>query len=156
MRLTWLGDAPMPVQWNHVRTNPNVLRGIHVHVTHWDLLVVSEGEATIGLVDLRKKSNTYRKSRIVRMRGDAMSVISIPPGIAHGFHFPRGGVFIYALSHYWDPIGDEFACRWDDPALALDWGCVETPVLSPRDESAGSLEELLRTLKGKAGWCESD
>jgi len=155
LRLAWLGEAPPPRQWNYVRSGANVLRGVHVHVTHWDFLVVLEGEAWIGLVDLRRGSKTCGNARIVRMSGDAKALLTVCPGVAHGFYFPRGGVFTYGLSHYWDPENDEFGCRWDDPALGLAWGLERAPLLSPRDESAGSLAEMLTALEGKAGWCGS-
>jgi len=155
MRTSWLADAPFPVQWNYVRSKGNVLRGVHVHVRHWDYLVIPEGEATIGLVDLRKDSPTFRLAQTILMSDVQMSLLVIPPGIAHGFYFARDGVFTYGLTHYWDPVGDEFGCRWNDPALGLHWGEVEAPLLSPKDRSAGSLDELLTQLRGKADWCGS-
>jgi len=33
-------DVAAPVQWNFVHSEANVLRGVHVHVTHVDYLVV--------------------------------------------------------------------------------------------------------------------
>lgn len=155
LRVSWLGDGPPPRQWNYVRSRENVLRGVHVHVTHWDFLVVLEGEAWIGLVDLRRGSKSYRNARIVKMRGDAKALLTVRPGVAHGFYFPRASAYTYGLSHYWDPEHDEFGCRWDDAALGLDWGITGPPLLSPRDQSAGSLDDMLRALEGKANWCGS-
>lgn len=143
MRESWMAGTPPPVQFNYVRSLANVLRGVHLHVRHWDYLIVPEGKATIGLVDLRPRSTTFRKTQVVRMRGDAMCLLTIPPGVAHGFHFTEAGVFLYGLSDYWDPVNDELACQWDDPALGLDWGIPGTPVLSERDASAGPLSAML-------------
>jgi dTDP-4-dehydrorhamnose 3,5-epimerase len=111
-------------------------------VRHWDYLVVPEGNATIGLVDLRPGSATFRNTQTVRMQGDSMSLLTIPPGVAHGFHFGQSGVFLYGLSHYWDPVNDEFACRWDDPELGLDWQIEGRPSLSEKDASAGNFSDL--------------
>ena len=45
-----------PVQWNAVRSEANVLRGVHAHWQHADYLTVVVGRAAIGLHDLREGS----------------------------------------------------------------------------------------------------
>lgn len=155
MRLSWLKDEPQPLQWNFARSRANVLRGVHVHITHWDFLIFLEGEARLGLVDLRQDSKTYRTAQIVQMHGEALSLVTIPPGIGHGFYFPAGGNYVYGLSSYWDPVNDEFGCLWDDPALGLDWKINASPILSPRDKTAGTLKQMMKKLQGKAEWCGS-
>lgn len=142
-------DVPAPVQWNFVRTEANVLRGVHVHVTHVDCLVALHGRMQVGINDLRAGSIGHNQGGIVELSGDNPSVLMIPPGVAHGFYFAGPASFVYGVSHYWDPVNDEFGCRWDDPALRIPWpaDCV-APQLSTRDESAGSLQELLSNLHG--------
>ena len=154
MRMSWLSDMPQPKQWNFTRSHPNVLRGVHVHAVHWDFLIFLDGKATVGLVDFRTGSATYRKTQVLRLGGEPLSLLTIQPGIGHGFYFPDGGTYIYGLSSYWDPVNDEFGCRWDDPALGLVWGIEATPILSPRDDSAGTAGQMLKEMRGKAPWCE--
>ena len=48
-----------PIQWNIVRSEPGVLRGVHVHVRHADYLLIVDGRATVGLRDLRTASPTF-------------------------------------------------------------------------------------------------
>ena len=129
-----------PVQWNVVRSNANVLRGVHAHVRHLDYLTIIAGRATIGLHDLRDDSPTEGLGTTVEVNEDEPTAISIPTGVAHGFYFPESSLHVYAVSREWDPA-DELGCRWDDPALDIAWPC-ESPVVSTRDEELGSLNEL--------------
>jgi len=134
-----------PVQWNVVTSEPGVLRGVHVHHTHDDYLLISHGRAQIGLQDLRRGSPTEGLAAVVEMRGDAMEALTIPRGVAHGFYFIEPSMHIYAVSHYWNEE-DELGCAWNDPALDIPW-TPEIPILSERDRNAGSLAEMMRRLE---------
>jgi len=133
-----------PVQWNLVSNRPNTLRGVHVHHTHWDYLCLLSGEMLLGLHDMRPHSATYRRAVLHRLAGDTPTSIVIPPGVAHGFYFALESTHCYAVSQYWNP-SDELGCRWDDPMLGLAWPTSD-PLLSPRDATAPSYEELARDL----------
>jgi dTDP-4-dehydrorhamnose 3,5-epimerase len=133
--------GPRPVQWNMVRSEANVLRGVHVHTRHADLLTVADGELILGLRDLRPASPSHGMSVMLRISTEDLHMAVIPVGVAHGFYFPRPACHIYAVTEAFDG-SDEFGCRWDDPALELNWPCRE-PMLSKRDSEAGSLAELL-------------
>src|SRR5262249_50281289 len=76
-----------PVQWNFVRSEAEVLRGVHVHHVHSDYLIILHGRASIGLRDLRRGSPTEGAVALVEMRGDDLKGLTIPPGVAHGFYF---------------------------------------------------------------------
>lgn len=133
-----------PVQWNLVNSRPNTLRGVHVHVAHWDYLCVVSGEMLLGLHDMRPHSPTYRLAVQQRLSGAAPCSIAIPPGVAHGFYFASETCYFYAVSHYWN-LSDELGCRWDDPELGLSWP-TKSPLLSERDASAPSHGELARAF----------
>ncbi len=75
--------------------------------------------------------------------------VMIPPGVAHGFYFPDGGMFALGMNVYWEE-SDEFGCRWDDPTLGLKWGAA-APIVSERDANAGTLADLESQLDGKLG-----
>lgn len=142
-------DAPgdfAPEQWNFVRSEPDTLRGVHVHLHHWDYLHVLDGAMLLGLHDLRPGSPTYRMAAHCRLSGDRPASIAIPPGVAHGFYFAAPTAYFYALSSYWS-TADEFGCRWDDPALGLTWPTAD-PLLSPRDVAAPSYADLAAAVAG--------
>ncbi|MEQ9812614.1 MAG: dTDP-4-dehydrorhamnose 3,5-epimerase family protein [Azospirillaceae bacterium] len=130
-----------PVQWNFVRSRPNVLRGVHVHVEHDDYLVCLSGLMVLALVDIRPDSATHGLAATVTLDPAAPRAAFIPTGVAHGFHFPVESSLCYSVSHYWNPR-DELGCRWDDPALGLDWR-IDAPELSERDRAAGSFQVMV-------------
>jgi len=139
-RQSW-ATSIAPVQWNAVATNPGVLRGVHVHVVHFDYMIVLTGRASVGLRDLRSGSPTEGMATIVELCGEELSALTIPPGVAHGFYIHDPSLHVYAVSDYWDPA-DELGCCWSDPALEIQWPTT-SPILSERDAAAGPLSALL-------------
>lgn len=132
------GD-PM-VQWNIVRSEGGVLRGVHVHPGHADYLFVIEGTMILGLHDLRPDRPEDRRSALVTLRGDAPQTVCVPQGVCHGFHFPEPAIYVYGLSGYWS-MDEELGCRYDAPELGLPWAAAN-PVLSARDADAGGYAEM--------------
>lgn len=133
------------VQWNAVRSEAGVLRGVHVHVRHTDYVVVLTGRVLFGLHDLRPASATFRRSAMLEASAESLCGLLIPPGVAHGFYFGEPSILLQGVTAYWDP-GDELACSWADPALGLLWPAT-LPILSRRDASAGTLEQLLEAYR---------
>jgi dTDP-4-dehydrorhamnose 3,5-epimerase len=134
-----------PVQWNIVHSAAETLRGVHAHARHQDYLLLVRGELHLALHDLRPESPTTGLSAVYVMSEDRPEAIVIPTGVAHGFYFPGPATYLYAVSAYWD-TDDELGCRWDDPALDLDWAPA-APVISPRDAAAGSLADLQKAFE---------
>lgn len=139
-RRSWHG-AVDPVQWNVVRSDAGVLRGVHCHVDHWDWLILASGACSFGLADLRRGSPTERLAVTVEARGQAPFALVIPPGVAHGFLFTEPSVHVYGVTHYWN-LADELGCRFDDPELGIPWPTRHV-TLSPRDEALPPLRDLL-------------
>jgi dTDP-4-dehydrorhamnose 3,5-epimerase len=139
-----------PVQWNAVDSEQGVLRGVHVHLRHDDYLAVIRGSATVGLRDLRDDSPTAGAAACVELGAEDPTAISIPHGVAHGFHFTLPSTHIYAVSSYWDPA-DELGCRWDDPGLGIPWPQRQARI-SQRDADLPPLEVLLGELR--SAWAD--
>jgi dTDP-4-dehydrorhamnose 3,5-epimerase len=137
-RAAWVD--PIAVQWNLLRTSAGVMRGVRVHPVHTDHMVTLQGRSAVGLRDLRRRSPTEGMATLLEMDGDAMALLTIPPGVAHGFYFPAPALQIIGVSHYWDPA-DELGCRWDDPELAIPWPHI-APAVSLRDIALPSLRAL--------------
>lgn len=138
-RLSW-EPGVVATQWNAVRSEANVLRGVHAHLRHTDYLTLVAGRATVGLHDLRAGSPTEGLGATVEFDSREPSALVIPVGVAHGFYFHEPSIHVYAVSHEFDPA-DELGCRWDDPTLEIAWPCTD-PLISPRDRELGSLSEL--------------
>jgi dTDP-4-dehydrorhamnose 3,5-epimerase len=145
-RQSWT-SAAAPAQWNAVRSESNVLRGVHAHWRHADYLVVLSGRMTLGLKDLRRSSPTRGMAARIELEGDVPCGLEIPQGVAHGFYFPAPATHVYAVSHYWDPA-DELGCRWDDPGLGIDWPC-RSPLVSPKDQRLPDLATLIGQMEEK-------
>lgn len=134
------GVGPAPVQWNFVRSRPDVLRGVHVHRTHHDFLTVVSGTLLLGLHDLRPESPTQGASCFVTLAADEPRAAAIPPGVCHGFYYSEPTIHVYGVSRYWD-VDDELGCRYDAPELGLDWPTT-SPVLSDKDRGAMTFEQM--------------
>ncbi|WP_257427610.1 dTDP-4-dehydrorhamnose 3,5-epimerase family protein [Nocardioides carbamazepini] len=124
-----------PVQWNAVRSHAGVMRGVHVHVSHHDYLTVLAGTLVLGLHDLRPESPSAGLSSMLTIDAAAPVAVAIPPGVGHGFWFPEPSVHLYGVDRYWN-VADELGCRYDEPALGLDWPVGADPLLSERDRVA--------------------
>jgi dTDP-4-dehydrorhamnose 3,5-epimerase len=143
-RAEW-GTGVTPIQWNAVRSEAGVLRGVHVHLRHDDYLTVPVGRADVGLRDLRRGSPTEGLSTLVQLGGERPGALVIPHGVAHGFYFHEPSLHVYAVTEYWD-LSDELACRWDDPELEIPWPVLSARV-SERDASSQPLRALLDELE---------
>lgn len=132
------------VQWNYVESEAAVLRGVHVHIKHYDYLILITGHATIGLRDLRRDSTTEGLTAKIEMHGNDPHALTIPPGVAHGFYFHEPSTHIYGVSEFWQ-TQDELGCHWADPALEINWPNA-APVISARDAALPSLRELVESL----------
>jgi dTDP-4-dehydrorhamnose 3,5-epimerase len=143
-RAEW-GTGVTPIQWNAVRSEAGVLRGVHVHPLHDDYLTLPIGRADVGLRDLRRGSETEGVSALVELSGDQPAALFIPHGVAHGFYFHEPSLHVYAVTEYWDPA-DELGCRWDDPGLEIPWS-VSSARVSERDAAAPPLRALLDELE---------
>ncbi len=145
--------SPPPLQWNISRSRPNVLRGVHVHAKHWDYLCVIDGEMVVGLHDLRSTEQAGAAPPMIRLSGDQLELLIIPPGVAHGFYSPGNSTYVIGASAYYDPT-DHRRCRWDCPELDLAWPC-DQPDLSTADRNAPCYAELAADFHAAAVALES-
>jgi dTDP-4-dehydrorhamnose 3,5-epimerase len=141
-RREWIPGGREMVQANLSRSRPNVLRGLHFHRRQADYWCVLDGEALVGLFDLRRGSPTEGVSAAIRLGSEDLRSLYIPRGVAHGFHTPSGLLLQYMVDEAYSGT-DEFGVAWDDPELGIAWGASD-PVISDRDRSNPSLAEVLR------------
>ena len=135
-----------PVQWNVARSRRGALRGVHVHPFHDDYVVLLSGRATFGLHDARRGSPTEGLAATVELTGSELSVLSIPRGVAHGSLYAETSHLLVGVTGYHDPVRDELACHWSDPALGIAWPATPKR-LSAKDAAAPPLASLLRDLE---------
>lgn len=128
------------LQGNRSDSRPGVLRGLHYHCLQFDYWQVVQGEIEVGLVDLRADSDTFLRGETLRLNAQEGWGLFIPPGVAHGFHSPRGAILTYLVNRYYTGT-DEFSVLWNDPDLAVPWTCTD-PILSERDSQAPRWQDI--------------
>ncbi|MBX2989407.1 MAG: dTDP-4-dehydrorhamnose 3,5-epimerase [Bdellovibrionaceae bacterium] len=130
------------VQDNHSRSSKNVLRGLHYQIRQpqGKLVRVVQGEVFDVAVDLRQSSVTFGKWHGVILSGLNKKQFWVPPGFAHGFLvLSETADFLYKTTDYYSPE-HERSILWNDPALEIQWGLQENPILSLKDQKGSSFQ----------------
>ena len=74
--------------------------------------------------------------------GDTGLQFYVPPGFLHGYYvLSEHALFGYKTTDIYSP-DSEFAVRWDDPTIAIDWPLDGEPVLSDKDRAAPLLADV--------------
>lgn len=142
-RREWFPNVPELLQVNQSQSRAGVLRGLHFHRRQTDYWLLLEGLAFVGLFDLRTGSPTEGASAQFALdAGEGLRGLLIPPGIAHGFYAATAIRLAYLVDLAFDG-SDEHGLAWNDPATGIAWPATD-PVLSERDRTNPSLEEVLR------------
>ena len=146
------GSTARFVQANLSSSASGVLRGLHLHRRQLDHWVVASGRAFVALVDVRPMLDGRPDPPLVETRElVADDWVDIPVGVAHGFLALEPLDLIYLVTNAYDG-SDELGFAWDDPLSAVAWPAVEEtpdgrPILSDRDRSNPSLNELVERLR---------
>ena len=131
------------VQDNLSFSSAGTLRGLHYqHPFAQEKLVhVLSGEVYDVAVDVRRSSPSFGRWVGTLLSGENRRQFFIPKGFAHGFHVLSDTALVaYKCGDYYHSEA-EWTLRWDDPALAIDWG-IKSPLLSPKDASAPCLKDI--------------
>jgi len=116
------------------RSKKNVLRGLHLQIPHAQgkYVTVIKGKILDVVVDLRKKSKTYKKHFKVVLSSSNCKSIYVPEGFAHGFlTLEKDNMIVYHLTNYRSEQ-DEIGIKWNDEVLNINWG-EKKPTLSIKD-----------------------
>ena len=135
------------VQDNLSRSARGVLRGLHIQNPNpqGKLVTVLSGAVLDVAVDVRVGSPTYGKHVKVELSDRNRRQFWVPRGFAHGyFVLSQSADFFYKCDDFYSPA-DELVVKWDDPALAIDWG-ASSPQLSQRDLAGRLLADLTTAL----------
>jgi dTDP-4-dehydrorhamnose 3,5-epimerase len=119
-----------------------VVRGMHFQTPphdHAKLVFATHGSVLDVVLDLRKKSPTYKQFRTFQLDTVHKSMLYLPRGLAHGFCSltDHATLFYFTTSvHHKD---DDTGIRYD--SFGFDWP-IENPVLSERDLSFEDFENF--------------
>lgn len=126
------------VQDNLSHSNPKgTLRGLHFQAPPFaqnKLVRCSRGSILDVAVDIRHGSPTFGKHVSAKLTSKLGEQIFVPQGFAHGFVTLEDDCeVIYKVTNYYSASHDR-GVRWNDVALAIDWGISDGNVkLSPKD-----------------------
>ena len=132
------------VQDNLSRSRRDTVRGLHYQLRHpqGKLVSVLRGAVLDVAVDLRRGSPTFGQSVAVELSEENRKQLFIPEGFAHGFRVLSDTAdFHYKCTDFYAP-GDEFGVMWSDPDIAVPWGEVAAPVVSPKDLALPKLADV--------------
>ncbi|MDZ4762495.1 MAG: dTDP-4-dehydrorhamnose 3,5-epimerase [Alphaproteobacteria bacterium] len=138
-----------PLDWvqdNQSSSNlRGVLRGLHFQLPPFSqdkLVRCVRGTILDVAVDLRHGSPTFGRHAKALISADGGEQIFVPKGFAHGFlTLDAGCEVLYKVTSYYSAEHDR-CIRWNDPALAIEWGVTsEEVILSERDAVAPLLSE---------------
>lgn len=133
------------VQDNHSKSVRGTLRGLHFQLApaaQVKLIRCVRGAIWDVAVDIRVGSPTFSKWVGVELTADNFRQLYIPIGFAHGFCvLSEEAEVLYKTSYVYSP-SHERGIIWNDPMLNIAWPVAE-PLLSARDQRAGSLADYL-------------
>jgi len=98
------------VQDNQSVSKNNVFRGLHFQKPPFaqaKLVRVTRGRAIDYVVDLRKKSKTFRRLFQIELSEENQKMLFIPAGFAHGFQsLEDDTIFQYKCSEFYEPSSE--------------------------------------------------
>lgn len=134
------------VQDNVSYSKKHVLRGMHLQWNpHQGKLVrVLHGAVYDVIVDVKKNSPTFGKWHGEELSEENHKMFWMPPGYAHGFVTLSDEAYVeYKCTGVWNGKC-EISLLWNDPKIGVEWP-VASPLLSPKDKEAQTLETWLKT-----------
>jgi dTDP-4-dehydrorhamnose 3,5-epimerase len=125
-------------------SNKDVIRGMHFQLKpneHEKLVCVPKGSILDVVLDLRKKSKTYKQHISMNLSSSNKKSIFIPKGLAHGFKSLEDNTITnYCVSTEYNSSADtgirfnSFGFNWQN----------ENPIISERDNSFDTLNDYCK------------
>lgn len=136
-----LGRDFRPIQWNHSKSLPSVIRAIHAE--NWNKLVYPvTGQMFAAIIDIRPESPTFAKIETFNFDNDNRYALFISKDLANSICATGSEPvnYLYLVDAYYTG-SDTRAIAYDDPDLAIDWP-VKDPIVSERDKNNPRLRDL--------------
>lgn len=136
-----VGDKFKIKQWNHSKSKPKVIRGLHAE-NHNKLIYPISGKMFAAIADLRPDSPTFGKVETFTFSEADPKALFIPQGLANSVCAlgSKNVHYLYLIDKYFDGT-DVRAVAWDDPDLNIKWP-IKKPILSQRDKGNPTLRKL--------------
>lgn len=133
------------VQDNESKSDKGVIRGLHFQAPPFEqtkLVRCVSGNILDVAVDLRSNSKTYGKSFSIELSSENNKQLFIPKGFAHGFQvLSEEAIVNYKVDNFYNPKSDS-GIIWNDKDLSIDWNLDLKPILSIKDLTLSSFQDL--------------
>ena len=138
---TWKKGVFKKIKFNHDKfsiSKKNTIRGLHCDFKSWKLITSVFGKVLLVVVDMRKDSNNYLKSKKIILSHKKPKLVLIPPYYANAhLCLSQICVFHYKWSYkgkYLD-VKKQKSYKWNDPKFNIKWP-IKKPILSRRDKNS--------------------
>ena len=122
------------------RSFQGVIRGFHGDNETWKLISCLSGKVKLVTYDI----DTDEKE-VYFLDGDdpvATSVL-VPPRTLNAHQcLSNNCIFYYKWSEFYTSAGEQWSVRYNDPGISPCWDTRYPPIISDRDKSSQSLQEL--------------
>jgi dTDP-4-dehydrorhamnose 3,5-epimerase len=132
------------VQDNQSFSARGTLRGLHIQnpFGQGKLVQVITGEVYDVAVDVRRGSPSFGRWAGAHLNGENKHQFWVPKGFLHGFLvLSDTALFSYKCTDLYHPE-TQFAVRWDDPDIGIQWPDVGELLLSDKDRDAPMLRDI--------------
>ena len=133
------------VQDNESKSYKGVIRGLHFQAPPFEqtkLVRCISGNILDVAVDLRTNSKTYGKSFSIELSSENNKQLFVPKGFAHGFQIlSEEAIVNYKVDNFYNPKSDS-GIIWNDKDLSIDWNLDFKPILSIKDLTLSSFQDL--------------
>src|ERR1035441_795310 len=103
-----------------------VIRGVHGDFKTWKLIQWLYGKIILGVVDMRKDSNTFGNVKEFVLSEKNRCQILVPAGCGNGHScLSNECIFSYKQSEYYGGKGEQFTILYN--SLNINWG-VQNPI----------------------------
>jgi len=144
-----IGHIKEWLQMNHSATfKKGSVRGMHYQLPPFreiKMVRCIRGKVFDVIIDIRKDSATFLQWFGVELSPEAMNMLYIPVGFAHGFQtLSDNSEMIYHHSEFYTP-GAEGGIKYNDPAINIKWP-LEATSISERDLNHPRLTEKFKGI----------
>lgn len=137
----WEKNLFKNIFFNHDKVSiskKNALRGLHCDFKSWKLVTCLYGKFFFVIVNLKKNSKDYLKSKSWILDYKKPKLILVPPNYANG-HLSLSSkcIFFYKWSYKgrYPDVELQKSYKWDDPKFKIKWP-INNPILSKRDQNS--------------------
>ncbi len=129
-----------------ITAQAGTVRGLHAQTPPYavgKLIQCVRGSIIDIVVDARGDSPTFGENVRVELSSENRSQLWVPEGFLHGYATQCADTCVmYKQTGYYAPE-NEISVKWNDSALALDWGItMDDVILSAKDEQAQGFSTL--------------